>query len=98
MYMTDKLNLCVETTVTTHCTCLHTFAQIYWQSPMDGLMMASWKIYNPDHLTQFLGSIPGWGKIFLCGFCMFLPCLNGFPPTMKTCMLGWSHVAANPLL
>ncbi len=37
-----------------------------------------------------LGSIPGWGRTFLCGVCMFSPCLRGFPPAIKTCMSGTS--------
>ncbi|KAF7651003.1 hypothetical protein LDENG_00117480 [Lucifuga dentata] len=32
------------------------------------------------HSKEVLGSIPGRGRAFLCGVCMFFPCLRGFPP------------------
>merc|ERR1712168_1587011 len=43
--------------------------------------VAQWLALQP-HSKKVLGSIPSWGKAwaFLCGVCMFSPCLRGFPP------------------
>ncbi|KAF7660314.1 hypothetical protein LDENG_00284530 [Lucifuga dentata] len=42
-------------------------------------MVAQWLALLP-HSKKVLSSIPGWGRAFLCGVCMFSPCLRGFPP------------------
>ncbi len=61
-------------------------------------MVDKWLAPSP-HSKKFLGLIPGWGSTFLCGVCMFSPCLRRFPlwasvfPTVTTCMLGLSPVS-----
>merc|ERR1712212_533143 len=62
---------------------------------MGGGTVAQWLALSP-HSTKVLGSNPGRSRSFLCGVCMFSPCLRGFPPgtpvsptTIKTCMLGF---------
>ncbi len=55
------------------------------------------------HSEKVLGLIPGWGRAFLCGVCMFYPCSHGFSPdaplspTISTCMLGlfWFAMLGN---
>merc|ERR1712212_763341 len=55
--------------------------------------VAQWLALLP-HSTKVQGSNPGRSRSFLCGVCMFSPCLRGFPPgtpvsptIIKTCML-----------
>ncbi|KAF7648729.1 hypothetical protein LDENG_00152480 [Lucifuga dentata] len=57
-------------------------------------MVAQWLVLLP-HSKKVLGSIPSLSRDFLCGVCMFSPCLRGFPPgapasshLQKTCMSG----------
>ncbi len=42
-------------------------------------MMALWIALLP-HSMKVLGSIPSWGRAFLCGVYMFSLCLHGFSP------------------
>ena len=80
-----------------HCTALWGGVWVSMGSsmrPTDGTV-AQWLALSP-HSTKVLGSNPGRSRSFLCGVCMFSPCLRGFPPgtpvsptTIKTCMLGF---------
>ncbi len=62
-----------------------------------------WKHPRAPTLLSFpphVGSIPSWGRTFLCGVCMFSPSLLGFPPgtpisyhSPKTCrVIGYSKL------
>ncbi len=61
-------------------------------------MLAQWLAPSP-HSKKVLGAIPGRGRTFLCGVCMFSPCLCGFSlgapvsPTVKICTWGLSPVS-----
>ncbi len=41
-------------------------------------MVDQWLTLFP-HSKKVLGSVPTQGRTFLCGVCMFSPCLRGFP-------------------
>ncbi len=51
------------------------------------------------HSKKILGSIPSWGRAFLCGVCTFSLCSRGssprtlVSPTIKTCTFGVSSVS-----
>ncbi len=59
------------------------------ESTLTHVMEKITQIYS----RKALGSIPGWGRAFLCGFCMFFPCWRGFPPVSPSCTLGVSPVS-----
>ncbi len=81
-----------------------------WRWSFPALMWV-WLTYSGPHKgrslraesppsKKVLGSIPGQGSAFLCGVCMFSPCLRGFSvgalvsPIVKTCAVGVSPLSS----